>query len=119
MAPRKVHLDMDSITLGDLEAFEDAVGGDLMQALTPVIVRDAKGKAVPDPDDPKHRPLKQVNVSAKTMVGLVWIALRKETPDITLAEIKAMPLSELDFDLDAEKPDPTEPLSGENRKDDA
>jgi len=45
------------------------------------------------------------------MTGLVWIALRKDDPDLTLAQVKAIPLNNLDFDLaGAEGPDnPTEP----------
>ena len=108
---RKIRLDMDSLTLGDLEAFEEVVGGDLMAALAPQIVRDENGRPVPDFKDPKHRPLKEVKVSAKNMTGLVWIALRKDDPDLTLAQVKAIPLNNLDFDLaGAEGPDnPTEP----------
>lgn len=113
---RKIRLDMDSLTLGDLEAFEEVVGGDLMAALAPQIVRDENGRPIPDFKDPKHRPLKEVKVSAKNMVGLVWIALRKDEPDLTLAQVKAMPLSNLDFDLEGvESPDPPEPPSGEDK----
>lgn len=105
---RKISLDMDGLTLGDLEAFEEAVGGDLMKALTPTLVRDENGRPVPDFKDPKHRPLKEIKVNAKTMVGLVWIALRKDEPELTLAEVKAMPLSSLEFDLEgADASDPT------------
>ena len=111
-AKRKIRLDMDSLTLGDLEAFEEVVGGDLMAALAPQIVRDENGRPVPDFKDPKHRPLKEVKVSAKNMTGLVWIALRKDDPDLTLAQVKAIPLNNLDFDLaGAEGPDPIEPPS--------
>lgn len=110
MAKRTIRLDMNELTLGDLELFEDAVGGNLMEALTPQIVRDANGKPVPDPDDPKGHPLKRIAVSAKTMVGLVYIALRKDDPTITLEQAKAIPLNDLDFDIEnAEgEPDPTE-----------
>lgn len=108
--PHKISLDMDTLTLGDLEAFEEAIGGDLMEILTPQIVRDEKGHPVPDFKDPKHRPLKQVKVNAKAMVGLVWIALRKTAPDLTLAEVRAMPLTSLEFDLEgADAKDPTPP----------
>lgn len=113
---RKIRLSVDSLTLGDLILFEDACGGDLMTALTPVVVRDENGKAVPDPDDPKGRPLKQIKVNARSMVGLVYVALHKEDPTLTIEQVKALSLDELDFDLeDVEEstPDPTEPSENE------
>lgn len=112
---RKVHLNVDELTLGDLELFEEACGGDLMDALTPVIVRDENGRPVPDPDDPKGRPLQQVRVTAKTMVGLIYLTFKKEDENITLADVKKIPLSELDFTLDglSDDADPT-PTPDEN-----
>lgn len=118
---QKIRLGMDDLTLGDLEAFEEACGGDLMEALTPVIVRDENGRPVKDPDDDKGRPLKQIKVNAKTMVGLVYVAMRKQNEDITLAEVKRIPLSQLDFDVDTAgdaEEDPQLPLSDESESGD-
>lgn len=122
--PRKISLDIDALTLGDLELFEDACGGDLMTALTPEVVRDPKtGKPVPDPDDPKHRPLMAVKMTAKTMLGLVYVSLKREDPDMTVAQVRAMPLNELDFSLEGfsdgdSEPDPTEQPEPEGEQSD-
>lgn len=109
----KVSLDMDTLTLGDLELFEEACGGNLLEAIAPKVVRDPEtGKPVKDPDDPKGRPLTAMQVDARTMVALVYVALKKTNPDMSLAEAKAIPLSRLDFEMEnvpvGDESDPTE-----------
>lgn len=107
---KKLRLSMDELTLGDMEAFEDATGKDIMEVLKPrPVIDEVTGRPVKDPDDPKGRPLMQAQVTAKAFVGLVYLALRRDNPDLTVAEVKALKLSEIDFDLEqSAEPDPTE-----------
>jgi hypothetical protein len=39
----------------------------------------------------------EARVTARTFVGLVYIALRRDNPALTLAEVKAMPLSSIEL----------------------
>jgi hypothetical protein len=97
----KLKLSMDDLTLGDMELFEEATGQDILEALKPrPVIDDTTGKPVKDPDDPKGRPLMEARVTARVFVGLVYIALRRNNPALTLAEVKAMPLSSIDLDLE-------------------
>lgn len=109
----KLRLNIDDLSLGDMEAFEDATGKDIMEVLKPRPVIDPEtGRPVKDPDDPKGRPLMQAQVTAKAFVGLVYLALRRDNPDLTMADVRGMKLSEIDFDIDQEDSagvaDPTE-----------
>lgn len=120
---RKINLSMDDITLGDLEAFEEACGGDLMEALTPQVVTDADGRPVKDPDDPKGHPLRAIKVNARTMIGLVYVAMRRDNESITLAEVKRIPLTQLDFNVNTpaggDEEDPQLPPSEHAESNDA
>lgn len=116
----KLRLSMDDLTLGDMELFEEATGRDIMEALKPrPVIDEATGRPVKDPDDPKGRPLMAAQVTAKAFVGLVYLALRRDDPNLTVADVKSMRLSDIDFDLDQgadAEPDPTgesadEPIS--------
>ena len=95
----KVRMAMDDFTLGDIETFEAATGLDLMEVMKPTVVRDEAGRPVKDPDDPKGRPLTEVKMPGKGLIGLVFIAMRHERPDITLAEVKQMRLNDFEFEI--------------------
>lgn len=103
----KVSLNLDEMTLGDMEAFEDVTGKTFEELLAPKPVLDENGRKVPDPDDPKGRPLMETKMSMKALVGLAYVALRKENPDITIQQVRDMPLDSFDFDVEGEV-DPTE-----------
>lgn len=109
----KLKLSMDDLTLGDMELFEDATGQDILEALKPrPVIDETTGMPVKDPDDPKGRPLMEARVTSRVFVGLVYIALHRENPAITLAEVKALPLKEIDLDLEEsadENPTEAEP----------
>jgi hypothetical protein len=102
----KLKLSMDDLTLGEMELFEEATGKDILEALKPQPVIDPDtGRPTPDPDDPKGRPLMEARVTARTFVGLVYIALKRDNPALTLAEVKNMPLSSIELDLEESSAD--------------
>lgn len=108
----KLKLSMDDLTLGDMELFEDATGKDMMDVLKPrPVIDEETGRPMKDPDDPKGRPLMAAQVTSKAFIGLVFIAMRRENPDLTIADVKAMTLSSIDFDIEqpteASEVDPT------------
>lgn len=102
----KLRLNLDDLELGDMEEFEKATGQDIMEVLKPQPVIGDDGRPVKDPDDPKGRPLMQAKVTSRAFVGLVYLALRKDNPKLTIAEVKKMKLNQIDFDME-ESADPT------------
>lgn len=90
----KLIFDENSLTIGDLEDFEDAIGESLTKALKPVAVRDDEGNIV---RDDKGRPEETVDMSAKVLKGLIWIAQRQDDPDFTLADARNVKVTELDI----------------------
>jgi hypothetical protein len=95
----KVTLNMDDLTFGEMEDFEIATGLVMSDAVKTVNVLDANGRPVPDPDDPKGRPLKESKMTAKAMMGMIFLGLRKDNPDLTFADVRKLKLSEVDFDM--------------------
>lgn len=98
----KLVFNENELTIGDLEDFEDAIGVPLAEALKPVSVRDEEGNLV---RDEKGRPVQEVQMSARVLKGLVWIASRQENPEFTLADARNVKVTELDIiraDGDAE-----------------
>jgi hypothetical protein len=67
--PQEIVVDADALTLGDLEDGAKIAGGDLMAAL--------EGKETPTPT---------------ALIALLYIVRRKTQPDITLDEVRAMPV---------------------------
>jgi hypothetical protein len=95
----KVKLNMDDLTFGELEEFERVTGMVMSDAVRTDIVRDNTGRPVPDPDDPQGRPLKETKMSAKAMMGMVYLALRKEDSEMTFDKVRALRLSDVDLDV--------------------
>ena len=85
-------IDQDTLTIGDLEDFEDAVGVSFQRALTPRPVYGPDGKRVLDE---KGRPVSEADVTAKALKALVWIVKRKEVPAFTLDDARQVPVSAL------------------------
>lgn len=114
MAKHVISMNIDDLTVGDLVAFEEATGEDLMETMKPVPERDPEtGQIVTEEVDGKNRPRMTVKVSAKAYVGLLYVALKRDNPSITPAEVSAMKLS--DFEFDMEEPDPnSSPEAEEN-----
>ncbi len=109
----KIVFDENTLTIGDLEDFEDAIGMSLTTALKPIPVRDAEtGEVVRHDcrndecegavnDDgfcrENGRPLQTVDMKAKVLKGLIWIANRQENPEFTLADARNVKVTELDI----------------------
>jgi hypothetical protein len=98
----KVSMNMDGLTFGELEEFEDVTGLIMSDAVKTVEVRDKDGRRVADPDDPKGRPLTETKMGVKAMMGLVYIALKRDNPEITWEQVRSMKLSDVDFELMAD-----------------
>jgi hypothetical protein len=96
----KVSMNMDDLTFGEMELFEEVTGLIMSDAIKTEIVRDPKtGMPLPDPDDPKGRPLKETKMGVKAMMGMVYIAMRRDNPDVTFEDVRTLKLSEVDMDL--------------------
>lgn len=96
----KVSMNMDDLTFGELETFEDVTGLVMSEAVKTVIVTDPKtGRALPDPEDPKGRPLKETRMSVKAMMGMVYISLLRTNPNITFEDVKKLKLSDVELEV--------------------
>lgn len=117
----KITFDENTLTIGDLEDFEDAIGVELTEALKPVSLRDEEGVVVRhdcanddhecsgDPCKDAGRPVQTVKMTAKVLKGLVWIASRQDDPTFTLADARNVKVTELDIvRLDEESETPAE-----------
>lgn len=108
----KVSVNMDDLTFGELEEFENVTGMVMSDAVREEVVRDSDGRPVPDPDDPRGRPLKVVKMSAKAMVGMVYLALHKDDETVTIESVRKLRLSDVDFDM--QEPDSAASADDEN-----
>jgi len=96
----KVSMNMDDLTFGELETFEDVTGLAMSEAVKTVIVIDPKtGRALPDPEDPKGRPLKETRMSVKAMMGIVYISLLREDPTVKFEDVKKLKLSDIEMEV--------------------
>lgn len=97
---KKVSMNMDELTFGELEVFEDVTGLVMSEAVKIVTVIDSKtGMPVPDPEDPKGRPLKETRMSVKAMMGMVYISMLRDDPTVQFADIKKMRLSDIEMEV--------------------
>lgn len=95
----KISMNMDDLTFGELETFEDVTGMVMSDAVKTEFVRDGNGRKVADPDDPKGRPLTETKMGVKAMMGLVFLSLRRDDPEVTWEQVRGMKLSDIDFEL--------------------
>lgn len=93
----KLHIDPNDLTIGDLEDFEEVTGVSLQEALKPVPLLDENGEKV---FDEKGRPITEVQVSTKTLKGLVWIIGRKENPSFSLTDARNVKVTSLEIESD-------------------
>lgn len=89
----KITINANKLTLGDLDDFESVVGKSFSKAVREVSIVDDDGNVV---RDQKGRPLKEVDMSAKAMVALVWISQRKKDPAFTLDDARAVSLDDIE-----------------------
>ena len=69
--PKKVTLSEDDITLGDLEDFEEACGADMLEVL------------------------RSEDKSIRQLRWLLFIAMRRDNPALTVDDLRDMPVSVL------------------------
>jgi len=101
----KVTMNMDDMTFGELEDFETVTGLVMSEAVKTVVVTDPKtGRVIPDPEDPKGRPLKETRMSVKAMMGMVFISMRRDNPEITFDDVKKIKISDVDLEVVEEDP---------------
>lgn len=96
---KKISINMDDLTFGELEVFEDVTGMVMSDAIKTEFVRNKDGSKVADPDDPKGRPLTETKMGVKAMMGMVFLSMRRENPDLTWQDVREMKLSDIDFEL--------------------
>lgn len=96
---KKISMNMDDLTFGELELFEDVTGLVMSEAVKTEIVRDKDGRPVPDPDDPKHGPLRETRMGVKAMMGMVYISMKRDDPDVTFEQVRELKLSDVELDL--------------------
>lgn len=99
MAKQKISINMDDLTFGELEKFEEVTGLVMSDAIKTENVRDKDGRLVADPDDPKGRPLTETKMGVKAMMGMVFISLQRSNPEITWEQVRQMKLSDIDFEM--------------------
>jgi hypothetical protein len=104
---KRISISEDDMTLGDMEDFEEITGKSFSDSMRRVKVIDPDtGMQKPDPDPAaKGKGLWSYEMSMKGLTAIVYISLRKENPSITLDEVRAMKLDELDL---AAAEDPTQ-----------
>jgi hypothetical protein len=96
----KVSMNMDDLTFGELEVFENVTGLVMSEAVKTVIVVDPNtGRPVPDPEDPKGRPLKETRMSVKAMMGMVYISMLRQDPTTQFEDIKKLKLSDIEMEV--------------------
>lgn len=99
----KISMSMDDLTFGEMELFEDATGLVMSEAIKTEIVRDPKtGMPVPDPDDPKGRPLKEVKMGVRALMGMVYISMKRDDPSVTFEQVRSIKLSDVDMEIKEE-----------------
>lgn len=90
----KLSLNKDTLTLGDLDDFEQVSGQSLDRVLESF---DGAGESALG------------GLPMKSILALLWITGRQSDPDLTYEKVRAIPLSELDaIEVDVEEStDPT------------
>jgi hypothetical protein len=94
-----LRIDPDEFTLGDLEDFEDAAGVSFADAMKPRFVLDAYGEKKLDKSD-HNRPVMEVQPTPRQLIVLVWLSKRREDPAFTLADARAIRVTDLNFSED-------------------
>lgn len=96
-----IRFNPDEMTLGDLETFEEIVGKPLDEAITERVVRDPEtNKPL---RDEKGKPKREARAGAKAIVAMVYLTKRRDNPDYTLEDARAVKVSELVIEGDDEE----------------
>lgn len=90
----RVSVDPDSMTMGDLEDFESYTGTSFAESVKHVKVLDDEGNVK---RDDRGRPETQVQMTAKAMTALMWIAIRQDRPGFTVKEAREVRPSAIEW----------------------
>lgn len=103
----KLSVNLDTMKFGELELFEDVTGRSLddLVRMKPVI-DEVTGKYVPDPDDPKGKPLMRAEMTSKALMAMVLIAMRREDKSVTIDQVREMSMNDIDFGIEIDSDDP-------------
>lgn len=108
----EINLSEDSLTIGDLEDFEELTGSTFDEAMKPTHLKDDDGNLM---YDDKGRPTMGVKPSMKMVIALAYISARKNDPEITLERIRNTSVKDFAFKGAETEEEPTlENLSGSN-----
>lgn len=80
--PLKINLSQSSLTLGDMEDFEELTGQSLGRVVEVAATADADSMLA--------------SLPIKTITGLIWITGRKADPSLTLEQVRSMPIEDLE-----------------------
>lgn len=99
---KKIVIQEEKFTFGDMVDFEDATGLAFMDAFRQEFVLDENGRKVPDPEN-KGRPMLRATVSSmRALVGMIWLVMRVDDPSLTMQDMLKLKLSEFDLELEVE-----------------
>jgi len=97
---RKVslRLDLNDLTIGDLEDFGEATGTALDDAMRPRKLRDGDGDLIlTDDEQGGGKPQWVTMPTPTTLRALVWLAQRKTDPDFTYDDARDVLVAELNL----------------------
>lgn len=97
-------LNVDDLTIGDLEDFQEITGSPFDKALRPVVVLDDDGEKV---FDEKGRPVKEVEFNPTVLKALVYISKRRDNPEFTLEDARNIKVADFALEGGDEEADPT------------
>ena len=90
----EINLSEDSLTIGDLEEFEDITGVSFDEGMKPVHLTDDSGNLM---YDDKGRPTMGVKPSMKMVIALAYISAKKSNPNVTLDDIRNTSVKDFAF----------------------
>jgi hypothetical protein len=95
----KLLIDIDAMTMRDYLDFEEMAGMSFEKALAGTVIRDPKtGVPFKDPENPQ-RPLRESDMSMKTMLAHMYITFRRQNPKLTKDDVLDMRLSDYDIEF--------------------
>ena len=94
----RLHIDPDSMTIGDLEDFESVTGKSFDKVLAGTIVKDEEtGEVI---KDDKGRPVREVSMRAVDLKALIWVTQRAANPEFTLEDARNVRVTDLAISSD-------------------
>jgi hypothetical protein len=89
----RLHIDPDSMTIGDLEDFEEITGKSFDKVLSGTVVRDEETGEVEK--DERGRPVREVSMRAVELKALIYVTQRALNPEFTLEDARKVKVTDL------------------------